>query len=53
VADQHDLAQVLAPHEVQHIGDVDFEVGIAAGQMGALTHARQAHRVDIMTGGTQ
>jgi hypothetical protein len=42
------VAQVLVAQEVDHVGDVDIEVGIGTGQVSALAQAGQADRVHVV-----
>ena len=48
VPDEDDVAQVLVAQEVDHVGDVDVEVGVGAGQMGAFPEAGQADRAHVV-----
>ncbi|GAA5190729.1 hypothetical protein GCM10023322_46570 [Rugosimonospora acidiphila] len=45
--------QVLVAQEVDHVGDVDVEVGVRARQVGAFTQAGQAQRVHLVAEPTQ
>jgi hypothetical protein len=48
VADQHHVVQVLEAQQVDHVGDVDLEIGVGPGQVGALTQPGQAQRVHVV-----
>jgi hypothetical protein len=48
VPDEDYVAQALVAQEVDHVGDVDIEVGIGTGQVNAFPEAGQADRVHVV-----
>jgi 2-keto-4-pentenoate hydratase/2-oxohepta-3-ene-1,7-dioic acid hydratase in catechol pathway len=52
-AEQDDVAQVLVPDGVDHVGDVGGQADLGTGEVGALTDAGQARCEDLMAGPPQ